>query len=431
MSLLNPQELLRFLFQVPFSEFSALCGIINTPQSEFLYEQTLAIKLKTILEKKTLPEIQQFCSLNNIPIIDDKKELGYIIALCLYYAGPQFNLKIKGCIQVDTYYVRNNDSEQIILLIGERHNLDGNANKIIDKMYKNTTCPIDIINEQPFVSLSTSQQMSNASLMAGDSCVNNGVTPKDDHLDLDRNKQFVDQCIVPYQGRIKKFYEDYRSTKYFRVWSNRVSSGRLPIHQTDYIKILLKLKDAVIDFHTYLDDPQIYHTNVVDAIKRIYDRLKESITKQDIENAMKNGEKNHMHLMKGLIDNFDLPTLEEIKQVLDYGDTGGIGSKRYLTNLVSLVYYYDLPMLLRIVRLLKENKSRYIVCFMGDYHRENLQRLLSIPGLLNKIMTSSTVYQTESIPCEGGSCVLSLKKINCLQKTIRMQYYDSIRSAFE
>lgn len=48
MSLLNPQELLRFLFQVPFSEFSALCGIINTPQSEFLYEQTLAIKLKTI-----------------------------------------------------------------------------------------------------------------------------------------------------------------------------------------------------------------------------------------------------------------------------------------------------------------------------------------------------------------------------------------------
>jgi hypothetical protein len=136
---------------------------------------------------------------------------------------------------------------------------------------------------------------------------------------------------------------------------------------------------------------------------------------------MKNGEKNHMHLMKGLIDNFDRSTLEKIKQVLvsDYADN----------TLLFLTYYYDLPMLLRIVKLLKENKSRYIVCFIGDYHRGNMQRFLSIPGLLNKIMTSSTVYQTKSIPCEGGSCVLPLKKINCLQKTLRMQYYDSIRWA--
>jgi hypothetical protein len=419
MSLLNPQELLRFLFQVPFSEFSALCGIKNTPQSEFLYEQTLAIKLKTILEKKTLPEIQQFCSLNNIPIIDDKKELGYIIALCLYYAGPQFNLKIKGCIQVDTYYVRNNDSEQIILLIGERHSLDGNANEIIDSIYKNTTCPIDIINEDSFGSLL--KQKSNASLMAGDLCVKNGVTPKDDHLDFTDNYKFIVRCIVPYQGRIKKFYEDYRNTKYFKVFSSRVYRRQLPFQDTRFFTATLNLKDAVIDFHTYLDDPQMYHTNVVDAIKGIYDILAEPITKQDIENAMKNGEKNHMHLMKGLIDNFDRSTLEKIKQILvsDYADN----------TLLYLSYYYDLPMLLRIVKLLKENKSRYIVCFIGDYHRGNMQRFLSIPGLLNKIMTSSTVYQTKSIPCEGGSCVLPLKKINCLQKTLRMQYYDSIRWA--
>jgi hypothetical protein len=427
MSLLNPQELLHFLFRVRFSEFTALCkSIENTPKNEFLYEQTLAMNLTKILEKKTLREIQQFCLFNKLPIIDDKKMVDSIIAYCVYMTGSRFNINIKGCIQVDTYYMRNNDSEQIILLIGEYHDLDGNSHKIIDRIYKNTTCPIDIINEDTFFSYDSylnedtsyshfsSYQGSNAIMMAHDSCVIHGLTPKD--YRLDHKSQFFRRCIVPYQGRIKKFYEDYREAKFLHAYNAKFLDAKDFKGSPDEVyKKVLKVRSAVINFHTYLDDPEKYNTNVVDAIKKLNDILQ---TKQDIEEAMKI-EKNHMDLMKGLIDNFDLSTLKKIIRVLQDNEDEEL--------IYFMSYLCDLPMLLRVVKLLKENKSRYIVCFMGDRHRVMLQRYLSIPGLLDKILTSSsTLHPIETIPCEEGSCVLSLKKINCLQKTIRMQYYDSI-----
>jgi hypothetical protein len=399
---------------IPFFKLAKRCNIPNTPRVQRLYRQVAISELKTVLNKLSLDDLQKV--VNNVfgliyTQITQQNKNYYIDCIAELKKKNFIKLGIKGCLNVDIFDIEYKNSEQIILFVGENHGWKGNADKIIKQIYDETNCPIDIINEGGFFSKGYSNKASdgsNVTMNRNDPCVIYGYTPKDQLLQ--QNPDFVKNCIVPYEGRVKKFQEDYRQTQNFSTIIRGLVNNQIELSYSQL------LQDCILDFDSYLENPQKYKKKVSDVIKRIYE---ECTIKKYTKDEFRNHSKSYMDLMKRLTDNFDKKTLESMKEIIIQHNK----VDRTSTNLIILGYLNDLPMIIRIVKLIKENKSRYILCFMGAHHSYMIRKMLEIPNLLDfkiKVSGNSNCYY------DKRDLEILVKKLDCTQKTTRMQYYDKL-----
>ena len=147
-------------------------------------------------------------------------------------------VQVKGCLGVDYYeYYVSKNVKIPIYIFGEEHTLEGNSNSILNTIYSNTNCPIDVLIETFFTDkgniLHTSEGNVAQLITKYERCMNkSSVIAQHQFKQSIRNSDFYKTCIVPFKGRVKFWAVDVRL--HFSTLSKAI---------TDYIK---ELKDRQI-----------------------------------------------------------------------------------------------------------------------------------------------------------------------------------------
>jgi hypothetical protein len=399
----------------------------------------------------------------------------------------KMNLLVKGCINCYEFKISYKDIIQYIYLFGESHHFQGNSLDIIDFFINNTNCPIQILNEadrsieNPNRNYCFSDK-SNVVLIHQkyNKCSSLKFnTPKD--KDIPDNFNYIKQCIIPLKGRVKFWNMDLRSSPFFSLLQTNQSflntlSSQLEINMLDkllltdssidrfkynvsiiktkyeskidlmkfnntifkmeqFIEIYKLLINVLFNFKLYNKNLLIYHLKIYDlgTIERIprhiiklyfpylFKLLNNIINnKGNLKFTENEKYKNHLYLMESLNYLVD-DSLTQIFHFLDFYS---------FTSLVFNCFYVDIYSILRIIRLIRENKSQYILGFYGDSHAHFISVLLSISTIFQYKTDDKNHYKIKGkvypFDIKNPNKYIKIKKIHNCKKSERMLLYQNL-----
>lgn len=338
------------------------------------------------------------------------------------YINESYRLTIEGCVHITEMRVRTVTNEQMVLLIGEKHTLSGNAEQILKDLLHYNDCPVDVLVEKDFQShmkpsvFGWANNDSNVAYFFNDplqECTRRGKVPVDKNILDQKYKSFYKKCIKPYRGRIKIWATDMR----LRSWFTYIYLLKLtPSQRRTYLNPLWQM---VFDIDEYRKDPKNYDNRVRELVKNLYDNIISWVFTIPPVNLNKlfNDEKGHMSLMKNL-NHLPYPIVKALCK-----DT-----VQKLTNPKILPEYIleimDIDTTTRILRLLSENKNRIIVVFAGYLHTDHIKDLLQNIYLDEK--KTQYLYHVQTLDCsiKTKTRTVDLKPIPLTIPTERIRLYQ-------
>jgi len=398
------------------------------------------------------------------------------------------NLLVQGCYNCYEFKISFHNTVQYIYLFGEDHDFKGNAIDIIDFFINNTNCPIHVLNEEDRSFKNPNRDYcltdnSNVLLIHKKygKCANLKLkTPKDN--DIKNHLNYIKECILPLKGRVKFWNMDLRNSSFFSFFKiNDKFLDKLikyldisfmdkriltecsidnfnynvkmlkikyasDIDRTKFDQIILKMVEFINIYKLiikYLFDFQLYNTSIINYHLNLYDILtRENIplhllklyfsriylllnkikkTKGHLKFTIHERYKNHLYLMNSL--NYLVhDTLNQIFKIFEYYYS--------FNELKTNNLFVDIYTILRIIRLVRENKSQYILGFFGNDHAHLLSILLSIPSIFQYKTEDKNHYKMKGkvypFDINDPNRTIKIRKINNCKKSERMLLYQDL-----
>lgn len=279
---------------------------------------------------------------------------------------------IEGCKNATLLRNVSDKYNKYVLIIGEDHHKDGNFVSFLQDVLDNTSCPIDIViekEERRSVAKYEGKQVFSHHYWRSHkshlyhvkqelgTCTSGCEEPYTD--------TFLQECILPFQGRVRFWSEDIRFTPSFiflQFLSVHIDEDTWHL-QTQYRQ----------QFYDLLTDTDLYHDNRQEYLRRM-DRYLEDV--RDLVNKVfERVEFQEEPIRRKWRDFFEgLPkeTMEEWVDIL-----------RHQTNEYHEHYgpLFDLPACHRILKLLQEPCHRIILVFTGSAHVTHIARMLAGAGV--------------------------------------------------
>lgn len=448
-------EIMDTIRKVPLKKTLHNNYMLDTPENRFAIWRKLLSQAETFLrgKKQWRDYIQKAVTHYQMYIVTRKDlTIDWFIFL-LDYEGPiserttYFPLTMVGLQRVGLYFVRSLASQQIIITIGEDHTVPNinNTSDILKTLVKNMDCPIDVLVERPHTPLKLSPTKANSLISYFNNelakCFIKGYIPRQQKITEQSNKDYYRECVKPYQGKIKLWGTDIRQMSWFR-WFNYILYPEDPDQPygpidrritPDIIEYTKKLFSVTFDYDYFLTDRDGYDKTVRHGyhylLERVADVLGERITKnrklQQMISRMQTHEKDHLRFMGSL--SFFSP--ETARYICGTIQEECQGDKFNMNNMLFSIA--DASMYIRTARLVRENKNRVLLLFMGMDHMNDFHRLLTkFPYVSYK--DDPVDYDTPVIRSFGLQDVPAYRISIMLKhlpkdKTVRMQSYQKIQ----
>lgn len=355
---------------------------------------------------------------------------------------------VQGCLAIDMFRVVGKERKQYIFVIGEDHNLSGNAVRLLNYITDKTKCPLNILVEKPFtydpVPVVWPNTKSNVATFFNppyDICTDPTRLPdKKFSPKSDQEIRFYENCIRPFRGNTKIWAIDLRWTGIFRLLYTMTCSLYLyhfksndnnvkkeirtnPAFSTWFEK-LVKLQTSFIDFTTFQLNPSKYDTefrnNIADVIRTAPDVVLRSLplsskpVEQIIQDHLKSRDRSHMTVMKHLSSMFSLFQLTELQKIIS-----STLDKHSAGHVFMWSFIMDLEFMFRIYKLLGKQKEGFLICFVGDKHRERISQFLSITTPIGL-----KIENMKSEKCIRSRGTIELPSILCSHKTSWMKLFE-------
>lgn len=396
-----------------------------------------------------------------------------------------------------SYKNSNNENIiQYIYLFGENHKYKGNALDIIQFFLKNSECPINILNEtdRSIEKQNRNYLVKNNSNVIlihekyGKCSSLKKNTPKQNQLLFSKN--YIKECIIPLKGKIKFWSMDIRNLSFFSYLQSNdeyfsslmkkldniigVNNTNLLLESSIkrfkyneqiildnlsdenkkkyneiineielYIIIYPLLIKDIFNINLYKSNTKMYYFHIWNFaqkykiplekmiqyypyINKLYKKISYMFEKdQDNINLNKNEKyKNHLYL----IDSLNYLKEETIKSILNNID---------YYSFVSLTkdnIYMDIYTILRIIRLIRENKNQYILGFFGDSHAYALSVFLSISSIFQYKTDEQNNYKIEgkiyTFDSQNPKRYVEIEILKPCNKTDRMLLYELLKKNY-
>lgn len=293
-----------------------------------------------------------------------------------------FTLHVEGVRCVSRAFVRTIKSQQTILFLGEHHEITtGNTPQILETLVRELDCPIDVLAEKPY-DLGISVPPENNALMSyfrklsWSKCFVKGFVPKQTLLAdyPEYNKEYFEKCVEPFQGKVKFWGIDIRQMSWFRWFLLKFYKDK----KKDPSVLISHAKELfcrMLDYDAYLKDPVAYDKSIKEGYTALFNELISTYTlpedkiaqfKQRFLQKEPSHEKDHMKLMKS-VSYLSYPIAKYICDMVRNN------VKESFETSLFVRYLQDIYTFLRIVRLVREDKNRMIVLFVGANHIDMLK----------------------------------------------------------
>lgn len=437
----NWQQLLTEMIDVPIENILQSNSLPDTKQTRFTLWRSMLSNVKSLFlnasqdDKKKMLQIfrKRFPSYRNQS--DSQIEPYVINALDYIGNNPNrsqyFQLQVVGVRKISLYHVHTMRSQQTILVLGERHTSPAhNADKILKTLVSNLNCPIDIVVERIYESGHVIIQGNNLiSFFTSEPttrCFQRGKVPKQQQIQ--QSTDYYKTCIEPYEGKIKMWGIDIRRMSWFKwfLFIQYSSYQQAIKNDKELLQMTKQMFLQVLDYDLYLQDPLSYDNIIREKYNQVFQYFISKFTisgKDEFVNRFNSpqhirGEKDHMKLMESL-------------HFLNYDSAKYICSRisidieQSFDTAMFVRYFSDIYCFLRICRLVRQDRNRMILCFIGAQHVEIMHDFFIHCSLAYPTDTSpSPVIQyiggkeyTQSVQTS-----LMLKKLPSFQSQ-RMLYY--------
>lgn len=312
---------------------------------------------------------------------------------------------IEGCTGVQ--WMRVEGRNQYILIIGENHQDKGNSIELIKHLADSTNCPIDVIIEDQYESYWNEElgyTQSNSTRFRAEKkrvCYDPRQIPSSPRK-ISRSSDFYKTCIRPYQGRLKIWAEDIRSTSIFKMFLdatfkvfNKYARKRVDLDEIEHDFNLLyetdrqfrqwftrvkRVMKSFFHFNLYHKDASKYHDTILKELRLLFQTEGNPINNQwflhHLDLVLKSRDKSHMTFARDMTRHFSSSYLNKLKRYVDQEIDNGLFFDTLLNAII-----FDVAILLRIQKILRKQKEGLIVCFVGYNHLLNLEEIMKIKEL--------------------------------------------------
>lgn len=428
------QQLLRQILDIPLENTMFFLKQEPTPQNKYIVWQTMLNKAKYMLEtsrgtdegKQMIQSFRRrFPSYRN----QNEDEIIKYIFNTLDYFGNQpnksqyFKLPIEGIRIVTIYFTHTPRSQQLLLLMGEQHDSPvNNAKEIIQTLVNELDCPIDIIVERPYVSNNLISYFTTKPIT---NCFIKGNNPKQEFLSS--NTDYYKSCVEPYKGKVKMWEIDMQQMSWFNWFLFIRYNNEQQIKKDKSLMTMTKQFFLnILNYDAYVTNPTYYDNTIQEQYNTIFDYFSKKYTISDKDQFIKRfrtqKEKDYMKLMESL----SYLTYESAKYICDKIRT----ECEKTFDIVAFVRYLsDAYAFMKICRIIREDKNRMIVCFVGEQHIYMLNDFFTNCLLSYKTDTTAFPYLEkigETMYKETSRTTLVLKKLPP-DRTQRMIYYQKVQ----
>jgi hypothetical protein len=337
------------------------------------------------------------------------------------------SVHLTGCITLTTLRCLDplHPKYQYLFLLGEDHESLGNFPECFTKILKTTQCPIDIIFESSYdLASALSQRGQVFSMDYYDEkkksnlrqfrqrfevlCRRGRVPPQtQQHFHKPQHAQYVQKCVVPYQGRVKIWAEEYRYTDQFLFLQMLQLPSATEEEHTMKFEFMMQFFTLFCDAALFLSDFDMYTSRLLRFLKEVetyirslYPDIRFSLGHQQghgVRRLLK-------HMQQYLPEKVITLWLDIIYKQCD-------NQKFHMSAL------FDLPACVRILRLYQERKDRLVFVLCGAAHTASLVALLTKMNVGD--LTIQRIHQ-QSCPTPR----FFYPALHSSDRTTRMRYYD-------
>lgn len=290
-----------------------------------------------------------------------------------YQKSDYCSIPVQGITNATMMRYIHPSCTQYVLLLGEDHDEDGNFVQFLEALLQAGSCPVDIIVEKEY-------KRSVARYNGRQVFSHRYWKSKRSHLyylreDMDQctsrsekftvQREFVEKCILPFQGRVRFWSEDLRLSddfiflQFLSVDLNREMS----LIQREYRK---EFFDCLTDFSLYAENKDHYATAMDRLLEKVEDLVRRVFEKVEFQGSVQQTRR------RGLFAGVPLATVKDWMELIARSD------EEYRSRFAAL---FDIPACERVLRLLDEQKNRLIVIFTGAKHTAKLVQMLTHDGL--------------------------------------------------
>lgn len=355
-------------------------------ENSHLYKRLLSVQTKRSFDKHDRSQT----------ISEYEKEIALVRSHMESYTPLSSSVLLTGCNKLEIFRGMRTTGKknQILYLLGEHHEIGGNMLECLHTILNHTKCPVDIIVEAsydasiansplgPFFSMShfkSSVQSNNRTLSRlYTQCRTKGNVPNPSQMTP--GSPYFQNCIVPFQGRVKIWSEDYRFSSKFIYLQFLEIDLEEEDYQTEKMRLVHAFYHLFCDFQTFHTQFELYYERLRDFLDEVEEFVKRSFPSIHFEIPPRS--KGLRRLLESL--RF-LPT-ETIRYWFQSISEQSLLMKLYFPLL------FDIPVVLRIMRLFQIQKDRILITLCGFFHVDNLTDLLIQPFYGHNASTDSTLW---------------------------------------
>lgn len=381
--------------------------------------------------KSFVPDLKLIHNLDEM-----KRKVIYLLWIFLS-TTPVHYIKIEGCTEVAWYKIK--DRSQYIYIIGENHNYKGNVLSILKDFSSSLKCPIHVIVEKSYDSfwdlgIASYYKANSTSFYQPplNTCTKKGAIPNTETLFLPENKEYLENCVAPYKGRVKIWAIDVRRTSIFHLiyipWNTCVYS-LTENFVLDKIKKDNSWKNwfertkgilyDIFNFSLARNNLVKYDQAIMESLYKYY----RAIPKDAPETIQKTKEQLD-DIISGILLTKDKSHLDFVKSILHFppdvvSKWREIVIKEIEKKVFSVLFcigIHDLYAMIRIARILKKQKEGILLFFGGFTHSKNLRLFLKESGFLG---AHNIIMVREKTP--KHQVILPIPGFPCSEKTQMMK----------
>lgn len=327
-----------------------------------------------------------------------------------FFRNEYHIVAIEGIANATMMRYLHPSSNQYVLILGEDHDEDGNFVQFLQGLLQTGSCPVDMIVEKEYkrsmARYAGSQVFSHRHWKSNKShlyylrqdleqCT--APTVKTSQLLSRGHRHFVEQCILPFQGRVKFWSEDLRFTQDF-IFLQFLSvdlDDETTALQQQYRR---EFFERLTDYRLYAEHRDQYMASMQAFLERVQDLVSQIFERVEFEEHTT--EQRWRHFFE------DLP----LAKVREWMEMIARSDDQYRARFAAL---FDIPACERVLRLLREDKNRMIVVFTGAKHTSKLVQML----------TSDRLYAVKTYRSPSR---LSIPSITVSEPTPWMELYQKI-----